>query len=250
MKDAETAITWETRSAGRRRARSASRAGRSRGSATFRTTARELERGTLFPQSSKKVARAINAWSDRVPVVVLANLSGFDGSPESLRELQLEYGAEIGRAVVNFKGPLVFVVVARYHGGAYVVFSKTLNPSLTAFALEGSYASVLGGAPAAAVVFPRQVTREVQEDPRYAEAVSRLENDPAFTQREFDEVYRAVHAEKQSALAQRFDNIHNIERARQVGSIDAIISVAELRPRIIATIDRGSWVKRRRPTDR
>jgi hypothetical protein len=30
--------------------------------------------------------------------VVLADLSGFDGSPESLRRLQLEYGAEIVRA--------------------------------------------------------------------------------------------------------------------------------------------------------
>src|SRR5207249_8031557 len=58
--------------------------------------------GTLFPQSSKKVARALNAASGNHPVVVLANLSGFDGSPESLRKLQLEYGAEIGRAVVNF----------------------------------------------------------------------------------------------------------------------------------------------------
>jgi Acetyl-CoA carboxylase, carboxyltransferase component (subunits alpha and beta) len=60
--------------------------------------------GTLFPQSSKKVARAINAASNNRPVVILANLSGFDGSPESMRRLQLEYGAEIGRAIVNFKG--------------------------------------------------------------------------------------------------------------------------------------------------
>jgi hypothetical protein len=45
--------------------------------------------GTLFPLSSKKVARAINAASGSRPVVVLANLSGFDGSPESLRRLQL-----------------------------------------------------------------------------------------------------------------------------------------------------------------
>ncbi|HKK49978.1 MAG TPA: carboxyl transferase domain-containing protein, partial [Myxococcota bacterium] len=51
--------------------------------------------GTLFPQSSKKVARAINAASGNRPVVVLANLSGFDGSPESLRKIQLENGAEI-----------------------------------------------------------------------------------------------------------------------------------------------------------
>ncbi|MDT7744328.1 MAG: hypothetical protein QOE59_3406, partial [Actinomycetota bacterium] len=44
--------------------------------------------GTLFPRSSKKTARAINAASGNRPVVVLANLSGFDGSPESLRGLQ------------------------------------------------------------------------------------------------------------------------------------------------------------------
>ena len=59
--------------------------------------------GMLFPLSSKKVARAINAASGSRPVVILANFSGFDGSPESLRRLQLEYGAEIGRAVVEFR---------------------------------------------------------------------------------------------------------------------------------------------------
>ena len=61
--------------------------------------------GTLFPRSSKKAARAINAASGNRPLVVLANLSGFDGSPDSMRNLQLEYGAEIGRAIVNFDGP-------------------------------------------------------------------------------------------------------------------------------------------------
>jgi acetyl-CoA carboxylase carboxyltransferase component len=80
--------------------------------------------GTLFPQSSRKIARAINAASGRRPVVVLANLAGFDGSPESMRRLQLEYGAEIGRAVVNFDGPIVFCVISRFHGGAFVVFSR------------------------------------------------------------------------------------------------------------------------------
>ncbi len=110
--------------------------------------------GTLFPLSSKKVAWAINAASGNRPVVVLANLSGFDGSPESMRKLQLEYGAEIGRAVVNFDGPLVFCVVSRYHGGAFVVFSAALNDNLEVAAVEGSFASVIGGAPAAAVVSP------------------------------------------------------------------------------------------------
>ena len=37
-------------------------------------------------------------------MVVLANLLGFDGSPESLRELQLEYVAEIGRAWGKYRG--------------------------------------------------------------------------------------------------------------------------------------------------
>ncbi len=130
--------------------------------------------GTLFPRSSKKVARAINAASGNRPVVVLANLSGFDGSPESMRSLQLEYGAEIGRAIVNFDGPIVFTVVSRYHGGAFVVFSKTLNPRMTVLAVEGSFASVLGGAPAAAVVFSRDVDARTASDPRVAELEGRL----------------------------------------------------------------------------
>ena len=101
--------------------------------------------GTLFPRSAKKIARAINAASGRRPVVVLANLAGFDGSPESMREWQLEFGAEIGRAVVNFDGPIVFCVVSRYHGGAFVVFSQRLNELLETVAVRGSHASVIGG---------------------------------------------------------------------------------------------------------
>ena len=50
--------------------------------------------------------------------------------------------------MVNFEGPLLFLVVSRYHGGAYVVFSQELNPGLRASALTGSYASVIGGGPA------------------------------------------------------------------------------------------------------
>src|SRR5690349_24630031 len=130
--------------------------------------------GTLFPRSSKKAARAINAASGNRPLVVLANLSGFDGSPDSMRNLQLEYGAEIGRAIVNFDGPIVFCVISRYHGGAFVVFSKALNPNMTVLALEGSYASVIGGAPAAAVVFAGEVDKRVGADPRVRELESRV----------------------------------------------------------------------------
>ncbi len=131
--------------------------------------------GTLFPKSSKKVARAINANGGRRPLVVLANLAGFDGSPESMRQWQLEYGAEIGRAIVNFRGPIVFCVISRYHGGAFVVFSQRLNEGFETIAVEGAKASVIGGSAAAGVVFTRDVAAATRSDARVVEMEERIE---------------------------------------------------------------------------
>ncbi|MFG3421871.1 carboxyl transferase domain-containing protein [Micromonospora sp. NPDC049460] len=200
--------------------------------------------GTLFPRSSKKAARAINAASGNRPLVVLANLSGFDGSPESMRKLQLEYGAEIGRAIVNFRGPIVFCVISRYHGGAFVVFSKALNPNMTVLALEGSFASVLGGAPAAAVVFSGDVNARTAADPRVRDLEARVAAasgaDRAALTAELDELRASVRAEKLGEVATEFDRVHNIQRAVEVGSVDAVIRAAELRPRIIEAIESRS----------
>ncbi len=199
--------------------------------------------GTLFPKSSKKTARAINAASGNRPLVVLANLSGFDGSPESMRELQLEYGAEIGRGIVNFDGPIVFCVISRYHGGAFVVFSKALNPNMTVLALEGSFASVLGGAPAAAVVFSAEVSNRTATDPRVTALQAQLAEtsgaERAALNLRLAEAQASVRAEKLGEVAAEFDRVHSIQRAVEVGSVDAIISVAQLRPAIIDAIERG-----------
>jgi len=199
--------------------------------------------GTLFPQSSKKIARAINAASASRPVVILANLSGFDGSPESMRRWQLEYGAEIGRAVVNFKGPIVFVVVSRYHGGAFVVFSKALNEHLEVAALEGTYASVIGGAPAAAVVFAREVDARTRKDPRIIALEATLQAAPEAEKRrlrsQLADVLASVRSEKLGEVADEFDRIHSVERALRVGSLDRIIPPAELRPYLIDAVERG-----------
>jgi len=199
--------------------------------------------GTLFPRSSKKAARAINAASGNRPLVVLANLSGFDGSPESMRKLQLEYGAEIGRAIVNFDGPIVFCVISRYHGGAFVVFSKRLNPNMTVLAVEGSYASVIGGAPAAAVVFTAEVNRRTEADERVAALAARVQEADGAERAELNarltDVRSAVRTEKLADVAAEFDRVHSVHRAVQVGSVDAVISAAELRPRIIAAIGAG-----------
>lgn len=190
---------------------------------------------TLFPLSSKKLARALYAASGNRPAVILANLSGFDGSPESMRKLQLEYGAEIARAVVNFDGPLLFVVVSRYHGGAYVVFSRMLNDRLRAAALEGSYASVIGGSAAAAVVFTREVRARAAADPRIVQL--RQKGGP---REELERTLAAVTIEKRAELAAEFDAIHSVQRARDVGSLESIIAPRQLRPYLIELLNMES----------
>ena len=174
---------------------------------------------------------------------MLANLSGFDGSPESLRKLQLEYGAEIGRALVNFDGPVVFCVVSRYHGGAFVVFSGVLNDNMTVLAVEGSFASVIGGAPAAAVVFTREVDKRTAADPRVRDLEQAIESADAVEQAqiraELATLRAAVRSEKLGEVADEFEGIHDIQRAQRVGSVHAIIPAAELRPRLVAAVERG-----------
>jgi acetyl/propionyl-CoA carboxylase alpha subunit/acetyl-CoA carboxylase carboxyltransferase component len=199
--------------------------------------------GTLFPQSSRKTARAINAASSNRPLVVLANLSGFDGSPESMRRWQLEYGAEIGRAITNFDGPIVFVVVSRYHGGAFVVFSKKLNDQMQVAAVEGSYASVIGGAPAAATVFARDVRVRTESDPRVVALRERVADASAdevpALRAELATVTDQVRSEKLGDVANEFDAIHTIQRAQQVGSVDEIIPADQVRPWVVAALERG-----------
>jgi acetyl/propionyl-CoA carboxylase alpha subunit/acetyl-CoA carboxylase carboxyltransferase component len=199
--------------------------------------------GTLFPLASKKVARAINAASGSRPLIVLANLSGFDGSPESMRRLQLEYGAEIGRAVVNFDGPIVFCVVSRYHGGAFVVFSKALSDNIEVAALEGAHASVIGGAPAAAVVFAREVDRRTQADKRLVAVRDQVTEARGPTRaalhRQYERLVEELRSEKLGEVAAEFDTVHDVERARRMGSIDRIIPARELRPYLIDAVERG-----------
>ncbi|MCB9557834.1 MAG: ATP-grasp domain-containing protein [Deltaproteobacteria bacterium] len=244
MVGAESAIVWEAYLGGHpvtligMESASVKRAGFVPGDGPAQWSA-----GTLFPLSSKKVSRAINAASGHRPIVILANLSGFDGSPESMRNLQLEYGAEIGRAVVNFQGPIIFCVVSRYHGGAYVVFSRALNESIESLAVGGAYASVIGGAPAAAVVLTRDVRQRTHRDPRVVQAQAAYESANPEERLEFrtrlNDTIDQVMQETQRQVAEEFDRVHSIQRAVAVGSIDRVIAPSELRPQLIAAVERG-----------
>jgi acetyl/propionyl-CoA carboxylase alpha subunit/acetyl-CoA carboxylase carboxyltransferase component len=244
MRDAENAVTWDAHIGGYPVAllgfesRPVPRVGMVPPDGPEQFTS-----GTLFPMASKKVARFINAAGGTRPLVILANLSGFDGSPESMRRRQLEFGAEIGRAVVNYQGPIVFCVISRYHGGAFVVFSKALNPHMEVVALEGTYASVIGGAPAAAVVFAREVDARTRKDPRVEVLQRELDAAPDADRKalrsRLSEVTRSVRSERLGEVADEFDRIHSVHRALQVGSLDRIIRAADLRPYLVDAIERG-----------
>lgn len=184
------------------------------------SSGRWLTGGVLHPEGSRKVAKALNAASGNRPAVVMANLAGFDGSARSMRGRQLEFGAEIARAVTNFDGPLVVVVLGRFHGGAYVVFSKALNPNVTILALEGTYVSVIGGDAAAGVVFASELKRRI---------TARLEAEP-------DADRDLVHRQERDQLARKFDQIHDVRRAAEVGSIDEVIEPSRIRPAVASII--------------
>jgi acetyl-CoA carboxylase carboxyltransferase component len=122
-----------------------------------------------------------------------------------------------------------------------VVFSKALNPTMTVLAIEGSYASVLGGAPAAAVVFSRDVDARTASDPRVtvleAELAEATGARRAQLVTELAEVRTAVRSEMLGRVASEFDSVHSIHRAVSVGSVDAVITASELRPRIVEAIE-------------
>ena len=144
--------------------------------------------------------------------------------------------------MVNFDGPIVFCVVSRYHGGAFVVFSRRLNDELEAAALEGSHASVIGGAPAAAVVFARgrQADRGRSAHPRRGRADrggQPAERAPLREQRVA--LWEELRSAKLGELATEFDRAHSVERALAMGSVGTIISAASLRPYLIDAVERG-----------
>ncbi len=49
----------------------------------------------------------------------------------------------------------------------------------------------------------------------------------------------SVRSEKLGEVAAEFEAVHDIARAQQVGSVHAIVPAAELRPQLIAAVERG-----------
>jgi hypothetical protein len=103
---------------------------------------------------------------------------------------------------------------------------------------------VLGGAPAAAVVFSAEVNNRTATDPRVTElqqsvAAAATGAERAALNAKLVETTASVRAEKLGEVAAEFDGVHSIQRAVEVGSVDSIISAAQLRPRIIEAVEQG-----------
>ncbi|GAB3886467.1 hypothetical protein GCM10029964_050810 [Kibdelosporangium lantanae] len=114
---------------------------------------------------------------------------------------------------------------------------------MTVLAVEGSFASVIGGAPAAAVVFTVEVNRRTSNDPRVADLEAQLASETGAERAELSarlaEVRSSVRTEKLAEVAAEFDRVHSVQRAVEVGSVDAVVRAAELRPRIIEAITKA-----------
>jgi len=117
-----------------------------------------------------------------------------------------------------------------------------LNENMEVVALEGTYASVIGGAPAAAVVFAREVDARTRKDPRVAGLQKELDHAPdggkAALRVRLSEVMRTVRSEKLGQVADEFDGIHSVHRALSVGSLDRIIRASDLRPYVVDALER------------
>jgi uncharacterized pyridoxal phosphate-containing UPF0001 family protein len=56
---------------------------------------------------------------------------------------------------------------------------------------------------------------------------------------EYDDLFHRVLTEKQREIAEKFDAIHSVQRAQQVGSLDRIVEPANLRQTVIEAIEAG-----------
>jgi hypothetical protein len=123
------------------------------------------------------------------------------------------------------------------------VFSRRLSSRLDAVALEGSYASVIGGGAAAAVVFTRLVRERAQADPRVLAARKALAHanlaDRRKAEEDYERVLADVAAQVQTDVAREFDAVHNVARALDVGSLDALMTAKEMRQSLCARLERA-----------
>ena len=90
---------------------------------------------------------------------------------------------------------------------------------------------------------PARSTARAARDARVLELAARVAGaggaERAELGTELAELRASVRAEKLGEVAAEFDGVHSIQRAVEVGSVDAVIAASELRPRLVAGIEAG-----------
>ena len=94
-----------------------------------------------------------------------------------------------------------------------------------------------------ASVFTRDVNVAVRKDERITALEERIEAaegpERQKLRTELSSLTETVRAEKMGELAAKFDSIHSIQRAVEVGSVSSIVAAESLRPYLIEAIERG-----------
>ena len=128
-------------------------------------------------------------------------------------------------------------------GAALWEDAAPLSGSFNDIAVKGSRASVIGGAPAAAVVFAGEVKARARADLRVTELeelTGKAEGaERAVLRSRLADVTATVRSEKLGEVALEFDQVHSVERALEVGSVSMLISPERLRPALIDAVERG-----------
>jgi hypothetical protein len=90
-------------------------------------------------------------------------------------------------------------------------------------------------------VFTRLVRERAQADPHVRAAQKALADarlaDRRKVEEEYERVLADVLARVQTEVAREFDAVHNVARALDVGSLDALMTAQELRPSLCARLE-------------
>ena len=98
---------------------------------------------------------------------------------------------------------------------------------------------MIGGGPAASVVFGREVRARALADPEVAQLEREARTRGTAESRErFERALQDSVLEQQSEVAAEFDAIHSVERAREVGSLADIVAPDRMRAYLVEQLSR------------
>jgi acetyl-CoA carboxylase carboxyltransferase component len=178
--------------------------------------------GVIDIDASDKIARFIRFCDAfNIPVITLVDSPGFMPGVHQEHAGIIRHGAKIVYAYSEATVPLITVVVRKAYGGAYIVMgSKYIRTDLT-FAWPTAEIAVMGVEGAVKVVYRRELAKAA--DPRERDRL----------RQQLEDEFR-----------QKFANPYAAARS---GHIDSVLTPAETRPRLIASLEllRTKRVRRR-----